>query len=98
MAAEKYWLQFSQGEDFQEEMELLRKGRPICKSSCLISLHPIIDQYGVLHVGGRLENAKLHYSTCHPTILSGRHKMTHLLSLLNMCVCFMLDLHLSTHH
>ena len=49
------------------------------KSSCLLSLCPILDNHGILHMGGRLEYAKLHYSAHHPAILSGKHKITKLI-------------------
>ena len=78
-AAENYWLRFSQEEHFQEEIGLLNTANPISKSSCLVSLCPILDHCGVLRVGGRLEHAKLRYSTRHPAILSGRHKITKLI-------------------
>ena len=34
---------------------------------------------GLLRIEGRLENAKLYYSICHPAILHGKHKITKLI-------------------
>ena len=77
--AENYWLRLSQEEHFQEEIQLLQAGSSLPRSSRLFSLCPILDNHNVLRVGGRLEHAKLTYSTRHPAILHGRHKITKLI-------------------
>ena len=44
-------------------------------------LHPILDNDGILRVGGRLENAPVEYETKHPIILPYRHHVTDLIVL-----------------
>ena len=57
------WLQ---AKHFGEELERLRKGCPVKRLSKLRALGPIIDQFGLLRVGGRLGDA---YDRPHPVIL-----------------------------
>ena len=44
-------------------------------------LHPLLDNDGILRVGGRLENAPIEYQTKHPIILPYRHHVTDLIIL-----------------
>ena len=46
----------------------------------------------LLHVDGRLENAKLPTDTKHPLILSGRHPLTRFIVRFNMQILDMLAL------
>ena len=78
-SAENYWVRLSQEEHFAEEIQSLKADRALPISSCLLNLRPIMDPSGLLRVGGRLENAKLHYSARHPAILHGKHKVTKLI-------------------
>ena len=45
----------------------------------MLPLHPILDDHGLLRVGGRGNQSKLEYSLCHPIILHGNHPVTKLL-------------------
>ena len=45
----------------------------------LLSLHPFIDQSGLLRVGGRGQNAKMSLSVKHSVILPGKHPLTSLI-------------------
>ena len=42
-------------------------------------LHPLLDDVGILRVGGRLENALIKYEAKHPIILPYRHHVTDLI-------------------
>jgi len=42
-------------------------------------LHPLLDDKGILRVGGRLENALIEYEAKHPIILPYRHHVTDLI-------------------
>ena len=42
-------------------------------------LHPLLDDMGILRVGGRLENALIKYEAKHPIILPYRHQVTDLI-------------------
>ena len=72
-----------QHEAFAKEVELLtsaqhrheRKGRVrkgITSSSPFYRLDPFLDEYGILRVGGRIEQADLPYEIKHPVILPKR--------------------------
>ena len=56
-------------EQFHTEMELLKQGRKIPKSSKLYSLNPFIDEDGMLRVKGRIAESQLSYAEKHPIIL-----------------------------
>ncbi|PFX17955.1 hypothetical protein AWC38_SpisGene17711 [Stylophora pistillata] len=42
-------------------------------------LHPLLDDIGILRVGGRLQNALINYDAKHPIILPYRHQVTDLI-------------------
>ncbi len=72
--AEVYWLRVCQTDSFSSEIEALKKKAHLLKSSCLISLRPLIDNKQLLRVGGRQENAPSSY-----VILHGSHPISKLL-------------------
>lgn len=61
---------------FPTEYHNLTHNKSICNTDSLISLNPFIDSFGVLKVGGRLENSELPYETQHPAILPKHHPLT----------------------
>ena len=77
--AEVYWFAFIQRQHFSTEINAIKSGKKIRKSSTLLSLHPIIDDLGLLRVGGREEFSPRTYSSRHPIILHGKHTITRLL-------------------
>ena len=77
--AEAYWITLMQHQVFPDEIQSLKNGESLTKSSCLFSLHPFIDSSGLLRVGGRGQNSLMSYSLIHPLILSGKHPITSLL-------------------
>ena len=79
MSSETYWLLFTQRQAFATEIETLKSGESLSKSSCLFSLHPFLDSSGLLRVGGRGGNTQMPYSLIHPVILPGKHPITSLL-------------------
>jgi len=74
--AERYWITVVQRSAFLEEVSCLKKHRQLPSSSHLLSLHPVLDAHGLLHVGGRSEHSSLSYSRRHPVILPGSHAVT----------------------
>ncbi|XP_043064382.1 uncharacterized protein LOC122320284 [Drosophila ficusphila] len=48
----------------------------ISSSSPLSSLLPFIDSFGLMRVGGRLQNSSLDYNAQHPVILPRKHPVT----------------------
>ena len=65
---------------FAEEILSLKNGKynSIAKGS-LMSLHPLLDEHGILRVGGRGDHSKLPYTHCHPTTLPKNHTLTKLI-------------------
>lgn len=66
---------------FPEELRLLRAGKPVQRSSRLLTLSPELDpEVGIIRVGGRLRRAEaLDPSTIHPIVLDPSHPATKLL-------------------
>lgn len=62
--------------NFAHEYKILTQGKTLSNSDSLISLNPFVDSFGVLRVGGRLENSELPYETQHPAILPKQHPLT----------------------
>ena len=65
-------------ERFAKEIKELKGGGEVSKQSHLKPLTPIVDELGVLRVGGRLNRAQLPYDAAHPMILPKKHHITRL--------------------
>ncbi len=78
-----YWVKLIQGTFWHKEIECLKKGLKIAQSSTILSLNPMLDDNGVLRVGGRQRNAKFSYNSRHPIILSSKHPRSEHLHLLH---------------
>ena len=66
------------GGRFAKEIKKLKGGEEVSKQSHLKPLTPIMDELGVLRVGGRLNRAELPYDAAHPMILPKTHHITRL--------------------
>ena len=67
-------------ENFGAEIKVLKKGKPLHHSSCLLSLNPFMDPSEMLlRVGGRRELSQGPYDTIHPIIIHGTHQLTKLI-------------------
>ena len=71
--AESYWIHQAQLASFQSEIDAIKSGRALHLSSKLLPYHPFLDSEDLLRVGGRINHAKLHFSKCHPILLSASH-------------------------
>ena len=72
-------LKLTQKELFPEELCCLRKGEGVHPNSKLLSLSPLLDDRGLIRVGGRLELSGESYNTKHPVILHSNHPFVKLL-------------------
>lgn len=70
-----------QHDAFQKEMVCLERLEKLPKASSLAKLSPVIDEQGLLRVGGRLEKADLSNYERHPLILPSSHHVTTLIVL-----------------
>ncbi|XP_068140930.1 uncharacterized protein [Drosophila tropicalis] len=77
-AARNLCLQQAQDEWYKERKALRNEGC-VPKGSKLCTLTPILDDNGLLRVGGRLNNSELSYSAKHPLILPRKHRISHLI-------------------
>jgi len=68
-----------QAEAFASEIRQLETGSTLKASSKLVSLHPFLDSFGMLRVGGRLKHSSLNYEQKHQIILPERHHITDLI-------------------
>ena len=77
--AERYWLVYSQNCSFPTEITALKLDCCLPKHSNLITLHPFLDNNGVLRVGGRKTKSAMTYSRMHPVILHGNQPVIKLI-------------------
>ena len=68
-AAEKLLIKHVQAGSYPEEIETLRAGKPLKKSSSLLSLNPFMHADGLLRVGGRTGH--------HPVLVPSDHPVVH---------------------
>ncbi|GFY64945.1 integrase catalytic domain-containing protein [Trichonephila inaurata madagascariensis] len=77
--AEETIIRWVQGIHFQEEIQSIKKQISLPPKSPLRSLHPFIDEHGLVRVGGRLQNSQLRFNSKHPIILPSQHTISELL-------------------
>ncbi|GFT61773.1 integrase catalytic domain-containing protein [Trichonephila clavipes] len=77
--AEETIIRWVQGFYFQEEIRSIKKQISLPPKSSLRSLHPFIDEHGLLRVRGRLQNSQLRFNSKHPIILPSQHSISELL-------------------
>jgi len=63
---------------YAQEMKDLMEHQEVTATSSLKTLHPFIDQEGLLRVGGRLQQSMLLYQAMHQMILPPNHHFTRL--------------------
>ncbi|XP_046141252.1 uncharacterized protein LOC123987702 [Osmia bicornis bicornis] len=72
-------IRIAQAHAFATEIEMLKSGKPLPKSSALRKLNPLLDKEdGVLRVGGRLSRSNLTSERKHPPILPRRSGLSRL--------------------
>ncbi|XP_003381924.1 Pao retrotransposon peptidase superfamily [Trichinella spiralis] len=74
--AENYWIRKAQHERFSTEIYQLSNERQIAANSRLQQFDPFLDEYGLLRIGGRLQNSDLPEHTKHPILLPDKHPTT----------------------
>ena len=83
--AEIYWFSVMQHSHFCKEIEYVKlneqvkNGKLPTTSSNISNLNPILDNNGLVRVGGRQQNADFTYNSRHPIILHSKHPLTKIL-------------------
>ena len=77
--ANAYWISQAQLASFGEEIATIKGEKDLPKSSKLLPFHPFVDSQGLLRVGGRISEAKLHYSKRHPILLPADNRFVRLM-------------------
>ncbi|GFW64970.1 integrase catalytic domain-containing protein [Trichonephila clavipes] len=71
-------IRWVQGIYFQEEIQSFKKQISVPPKSPLRSLHPFIDEHGLVGVGERLQNSQLRFNSKHPIILPSQYSISEL--------------------
>ena len=77
--SESFVIKQVQQEVYHKESECIRNSTPLPKDSPLLMLNPVINDNGILRVGGRLSMSELDPETKHPIIIPGHHHIATLL-------------------
>lgn len=64
-----------QAKSFSEDLHRLQKEKPLYSTSSILALAPILNEDGLLRLGGRAGQAKLPYDKLNPPLLSGQHPL-----------------------
>ena len=75
----QFWVKNAQNAAFPKECTTLNKTENLASNSPLKTLSPVMDEKGMMRVGGRLAFSHLSEETKHPIILPKEHRFTHLL-------------------
>ena len=78
VAAEKVWIAAVQQMTYSDEIASLKKGEEIAKGR-ILQLHFFLDLEGLLHVGGRTQQAMEPCDRRHPLIMPSKHCFTKML-------------------
>ncbi|GFU47083.1 integrase catalytic domain-containing protein [Trichonephila clavipes] len=75
----EFLAKIAQLSEFKAEIDALKKGKGVSKTSKLKALDPFLDENSLLRVGGRLCNADLPFEAKYQIIIPSKHKFTKLL-------------------
>ncbi|XP_067647299.1 uncharacterized protein Indy isoform X1 [Eurosta solidaginis] len=73
----KLLLRTIQMTNLRDDYSALKNGEGVRASSCIASLSPFIDDYGLLRVGGRLQKTALDFNAKHPIMTPSGNARTH---------------------
>ncbi|XP_063834897.1 uncharacterized protein LOC135084084 [Ostrinia nubilalis] len=79
--AEHLLLRYAQNESFGAELDAINEGKSIPRNSKLLTLTPVLDETGLLRVGGRIDAAlDVALEAKKPIILDGRNPVAQLIA------------------
>ena len=79
LKSEQVIIRTVQSEFFSKDINDLRSGHPLHKSSSILALNPFLDKNGLLRVGGRLRNSQMLNHEKHPVIIPRKNHIASLL-------------------
>jgi len=68
-----FWIRIAQHSVFKDEVKQIKSFKPVPKNSVLASLDPLLDDTGLLRVGGRLQRAEISYGQKYSILLLKNH-------------------------
>lgn len=68
-ASLRYWIQYTQRQEYATEWKALGKNQPVGKKSPLAQYTPFRDPDNCIRLRGRLSNAEMSYNQQHPYLL-----------------------------
>lgn len=74
-----FWVRIARHSVFSDEMKRIMSSNPVATHSVLASLDPLIDNEGLLRVGGRLRHANISYGQKYPILLPKNHPYVYLI-------------------
>lgn len=77
--AMEYFIRKAQQQFFRADYAALRKGQCLPAKSRLEPLKPILDDRGIMRLGGRLDKSHLDYEMKHPPIIPGASRLATLI-------------------
>ena len=77
--AEIYWFSLVQWQYYLSEIVTIKFNSKLSRSSSILSLHPFLDEDGLLRVGGHKQHSCRSYSLRQPIILNEHHLLSKLL-------------------
>ncbi|XP_062703980.1 uncharacterized protein LOC134286384 [Aedes albopictus] len=79
-AAQVQIIKITQQRYFDQEIKNIRKNGCVANNSSLVTLHPFLDDNGLLRVGGRIQAAGVTYDQKHPLVLPSKCSVTQLIA------------------
>ncbi|CAG2248294.1 Aladin [Mytilus edulis] len=77
--AQKFIIRVVQREVYDSELSCLKENLCVSKTSSILTLNPVLDNDGLLRVGGRLSRADISSNEKNPIIIPGKHYLATLI-------------------
>ncbi|XP_064482826.1 uncharacterized protein LOC135395636 [Ornithodoros turicata] len=76
--ADLYWIREAQKQEYNTEMQQLRRGDGVHEKSPIAELRPVLDGDHIMRISSRLQHASLSTSAKHPILLPNGHRLAEL--------------------
>lgn len=75
----RFWIKHAQAKAYKQEITCTKSGAGLPKKSEIAGLRPMIDENGLLRVGGRIDKANATYASRHPFIIPPKSRLSYLI-------------------